>query len=284
MPTSLDPVFVAQALKKFLPPRQREAHKGHFGHVLIVGGDYGMPGAVRMAGESALRTGAGLVSIATRPEHISAIIASRPELMCHGITKATELEGLFKRATTLVLGPGLGRSAWSQELFACVMQSELPLVIDADGLFWLSQFELSRENWVLTPHPGEAANLLQTTNHAIQENRVGALGMLQQQYGGVIVLKGAGTLVLGKSHQPHICPSGNPGMATGGMGDILSGIIAALIAQGIELEIAAQIGVSIHAQAGDRIAHMSGERGMLATDLLPYIRELVNPDNKHEKR
>jgi hydroxyethylthiazole kinase-like uncharacterized protein yjeF len=281
MPTSsLDPVFIAKTLRQCLPPRQREAHKGHFGHVLVVGGDHGMPGAARMAGESALRAGAGLVSVATRAEHISAIIAGRPELMCHGIKKATELEVLFKRATTIILGPGLGRSAWSQELFACVMQSTLPLVIDADGLFWLSQFELSRENWVLTPHPGEAAHLLQTTSRAIQENRIGALGMLQQQYGGVIVLKGAGTLVLGKSHQPHICPNGNPGMATGGMGDILSGIIGALIAQGIELEHAAQIGVSLHAQAGDRIAKDVGERGMLATDLLPYIRELVNP---HEK-
>lgn len=280
MPTSLDPAFIAHALKQFLPPRQRDAHKGHFGHVLIVGGDHGMPGAARMAGESALRTGAGLVTVATRPEHISAIIAGRPELMCHGVKKASDLEILFKRATTIVLGPGLGRSAWSKELFACVMQSSLPLVVDADALFWLAQFELSRENWVLTPHPGEAANLLQTKSQGIQENRLGALGMLQQQYGGVIVLKGAGTLVLGKSHQPHICPSGNPGMATGGMGDILSGIIAALIAQGIELEHAAQIGVSLHAQAGDHIAKKLGERGMLATDLLPYIRELVNP---HEK-
>lgn len=277
MPTSLDPVFTAKEIHRFLPPRQRDAHKGNFGHVLVVGGDYGMPGAARMAGESALRSGAGLVSVATRHEHINAIIANRPELMCHGIKKASELESLFQRATTLILGPGLGRSPWSKELFACVVQSELPTVIDADGLFWLSQFELSHENWVLTPHPGEAARLLQTTNHAIQENRLGALGMLQQQYGGVIVLKGAGTLILGKSHQPHICPSGNPGMATGGMGDILSGIIAALIAQGIPLENAAQIGVSIHAEAGDQIAATQGERGLLATDLLPYIRNLVNP-------
>jgi hydroxyethylthiazole kinase-like uncharacterized protein yjeF len=277
MAKSLDPAFIAKEIQQFLPPRQRDAHKNDFGHVLVIGGDYGMAGAARMAGESALRSGAGLVSVATRHEHIPGIIASRPELMCHGIKKATELEPLFNHATTLVLGTGLGRSPWSKELFACAMQSELPMVVDADGLYWLTQYELSRENWVLTPHPGEAARLLQTTSQAIQENRLGALGMLQQQYGGVIVLKGAGTLILGKSHQPHICPSGNPGMATGGMGDILSGIIAALIAQGVPVENAAQISVSIHAQAGDQIAAIQGERGLLATDLLPYIRNLVNP-------
>lgn len=276
MPCLLNHDFLTQELRQFLPHRQREAHKGHFGHVLVIGGDYGMPGAVRMAGESALRTGAGLVSVATRPEHISAIIAGRPELMCHGIAKPETLEPLFRRATSIVLGPGMGRSSWSQELFACAMHSRLPMVIDADGLFWLSQFELSRENWVLTPHPGEAASLLQTTGQAIQDNRLGALGMLQTQYGGVIVLKGAGTLILGESHQSYICPDGNPGMATGGMGDILSGIIAGLMAQGIPLEKAAQMGVSIHAQAGDCIAKKYGERGMLATDLLIYIRRLVN--------
>lgn len=276
---SLDAHFIREQIRQYLPLRQRDAHKGHFGHVLVIGGDYGMPGAARMAGESALRTGAGLVSIATRTEHIPAIVSLHPELMCHGIKKPQELEPLLKRATVMVLGPGLGHSEWSKELFACAVQSGLPAVIDADALVWLSKFELNGQNWVLTPHPGEAAKLLQTDSAAIQENRVGALGLLQQQYGGVIVLKGAGTLILGPSHQPHICPNGNPGMATGGMGDILSGLIAGFIAQGVPLENAAYMGVSLHATAGDKIAHAFGERGMLATDLLPYIRELVNPKN-----
>jgi len=274
---SLDTDFIAKQIHEFLPLRQRDAHKGHFGHVLVIGGDVGMPGAPRMAAESALRTGAGLVTVATRPEHVQTVVACHPELMCHGVKKAQELEPLLQRATVVVVGPGLGQSEWSKELFACAMQSNLPMVIDADGLVWLSKFELSRENWVLTPHPGEAAKLLQSTSHDIQENRMGALGMLQQQYGGVVVLKGAGTLILGASHRPHICPNGNPGMATGGMGDILSGLIAGFIAQKIPLENAAYMGVSLHAQAGDKIAKLNGERGMLATDLLPYIRELVNP-------
>jgi hydroxyethylthiazole kinase-like uncharacterized protein yjeF len=273
----LDPQMINTQLHQFLPLRQREAHKGNFGHVLVVGGDYGMPGAVRMAGESALRTGAGLVTVATRPEHITCVIANRPEIMCHSIKKASELEKLIERATVIIIGPGLGRSEWSKELFACVMQSELPMIVDADALFWLSQFELSRDNWILTPHPGEAARLLQTDNQAIQHNRIGALGMLQLQFGGTIILKGAGTLILGNSHQPFQCTSGNPGMATGGMGDILSGIIAGLVSQHIPLENAALIGVSIHAQAADEAAKRYGERGLLATDLLSLLNKLINP-------
>lgn len=273
---SLEPDYIAKQIQAHLPMRQRDAHKGHFGHVLVIGGDNGMPGAPRMAAESALRTGAGLVTAAVRPEHVPVVAAMHPELMCYGIKKAQELEKLLKKATVIVLGPGLGQSTWSEELFACAVQSQLPMVIDADGLVWLSRFELSRENWVLTPHPGEAACLLQSTNQIVQQNREGAIGLLQQQYGGVVVLKGAGTLILGQSHQLHICPSGNPGMATGGMGDILSGLIAGFIAQGLAPETAALIGVSLHAQAGDKIAKLKGERGMLATDLLVYIRELVN--------
>lgn len=260
-----------------LPPRRRDAHKGSFGHVLIIGGDYGMPGAVRMAAESALRVGAGLVTVATRPEHINIVMSQQPEMMCHLIHNAAELEPLLAKATTIIIGPGLGRSDWSKELFACAMQSSLPTIIDADALYWLSQYEIIKDNCILTPHPGEAATLLQTTNDAIQQNRLGALGMLQLQYGGVIVLKGSGTLILGGSHLPTICTAGNPGMASGGMGDILSGIIGGLVAQQLTLETAAQCGVLIHAMAADRASKIAGERGLLATDLLPYVHSLVNP-------
>ncbi|HEV2614526.1 MAG TPA: NAD(P)H-hydrate dehydratase [Gammaproteobacteria bacterium] len=268
--------FTPEQIRQLLPSRARDAHKGNFGHVVVIGGDYGMPGAVRMAAETAMRTGAGLVSVATHPEHISAIVSNRPEIMCHGIQTPEQLEPLLKRATTLIVGPGLGRSEWSKELFACAMQSDLPTVLDADGLYWLSQFEINKNNWVLTPHPGEAAQLLQTTSKSIQENRLGAIGMLHIQYNGVTILKGAGTLILGDSHKAHICNFGNPGMATGGMGDILSGIIGGLVSQKVPLEQAALLGVFIHAKAGDMAAKEHGERGLLATDLLPYVRKLVN--------
>lgn len=268
--------FTAKQIRQLLPSRARDAHKGNFGHVLVIGGDYGMPGAVRMAAETAMRTGAGLVSVATHPEHISAIVSNRPEIMCHGITSAQQLEPLLKRATTIIIGPGLGKSDWSKELFACAMHSDLPMVVDADALYWLSQFEIPKNNWILTPHPGEAAQLLQTDSKSIQENRLGAIGMLHVQYQGVTILKGAGTLILGDSHKAHICKFGNPGMATGGMGDILNGIIGGLVSQKLPLEKAALLGVFIHAKAGDMAAKEHGERGLLATDLLPYVRKLVN--------
>ncbi len=265
------------ALQKFLPPRARAANKGDFGHVLIIGGDYGMAGAVRMAGEAAARIGAGLVSIATRPEHSNAITAARPELMCHGIHKSIDIKNLLARATVIILGPGLGRSAWSQELFHYVIATaKQPKVIDADGLNLLAQQPQHSEDWILTPHPGEAARLLACSVAEIQNDRLAAAHKLQTKYGGVIALKGAGTIVLGATETAGICHAGNPGMASGGMGDVLSGVIGGLLAQGLTLQQATEMGVCVHANAGD-LAAKDGERGLLALDLMPYLRELVNP-------
>lgn len=262
-------------LQHFLAPRSRDAHKGDFGHILLVGGDYGMPGAVRLAAEAALRVGAGLVSVATRPEHI-AIINTRPEVMCHGIVQATELEPLLQKATVVIIGPGLGRHTWGQSLLEKVLTTTLPLLVDADALSLLASKNISRHNWILTPHPGEAARLLSSTPNAIQADRFTAAQNLQTQYGGVTVLKGAGTVVVGHMTVPGVCNAGNPGMATAGMGDVLSGIIGGLLAQHIPPEMAARLGVCMHATAADRAA-VDGERGMLALDLMPHLRQLTNP-------
>lgn len=264
--------------KHFLLPRRRNAHKGHFGHVLIIGSDYGMPGAVHLAGEGAARAGAGLISIATRSEHAINAIVTRPELMCHGIEEPKQLLPLIEKANVIIIGPGLGRSDWSKELFAFTMQNHrnLPLIVDGDALFWLAQYELSNNDWVLTPHPGEAARLLHVNIENIEANRLATVGILQMQFGGTIVLKGAGSLILGNSQLPTVCTVGNPGMASGGMGDLLTGVIAGLIAQGIPTEQATQLGVLIHSSAADQAADLMGERGLLASDLLPYIRLLVN--------
>lgn len=263
-------------LQKILPPRAREASKSDFGHVLITGGDYGMAGAVRMAGEAAARVGAGLTSIATRPEHISAIVSARPELMCHPIQQAQDLKKLLARATVVVLGPGLGQSSWSQELFHYVIaNASQPKVIDADGLNLLAKQPQKREDWILTPHPGEAARLLNSTAEAIQKNRNTAVQQLQNKFGGIVVLKGAGTLIAG-SESLSICKSGNPGMASGGMGDVLSGVMGGLLAQHLNLLQAAELGVSLHATAADLAAKEKGERGLLALDLMEYLRKLVN--------
>ncbi len=262
-------------LAEYLPKRARNAHKGSYGHVLLVGGGPGMPGAARLCGEAALRTGAGLVSLATHPAHSAQIAASRPELICHPLVSAKGLESLLAAATVVALGPGLGQSEWAQELFETVVQSDLPLVVDADALNLLARNPQQRTNWVLTPHPGEAARLLGITTEQVQSDRVAALNALQEKYGGTVVLKGAGSLVSSQSGAPSISLRGNPGMASAGMGDVLTGIIAGLIAQGLSIEQAATYGVDLHAAAGDSAAE-AGERGMLASDLLQELRSWLN--------
>ncbi len=260
-----------------LHPRERDAHKGHFGHVLIVGGDYGMGGACRLAGEAALRSGAGLVSVATRPEHAFAITGVCPELMCHGVQKPSDLDPLLARATVVAIGSGLGQHPWGTTLWEHVLASDLPLVVDADALNVLAKKPITRENWILTPHPGEAARLLQSKPADVEIDRLKAVTALQKKFDGVIVLKGAGTLVMSKMNQPDLCIAGNPGMATAGMGDVLMGVIAALVAQGLSLLDAARLGVVAHATAADEAVEWGGgERGMLASDLFEGIRACLN--------
>lgn len=267
----------------YLPARSRYAHKGNYGHVLVVGGDYGMGGAVRMAAEAAARTGAGLVSVATRSEHILAVNAARPEIMCHGIENAQDLLPLLTKATCVVIGPGLGTSSWGRGLWQEVMRCDnLPLVVDADALNLLAEFYYEhvalfvKRNWILTPHPGEAAKLLNVDANVIQNDRYSAISQLQQNYGGIVVLKGSGSLIKDNDKLVGVCSYGNPGMASGGMGDVLSGILGGLCAQGLGVEKVTQLGVCIHAKAADLAAIKDGERGLLAMDLLPYVRALLN--------
>lgn len=262
-------------LKPLLPPRRRSAHKGEFGHLLIVGGDHGMAGAVRLAAEAALRVGSGLVTVATRSEHLAAMAAARPEVMWRGVESAADLQPLLQRATVVAIGPGLGQEEWGRQLFNCVAESELPLVVDADGLNLLAQGPANSCGWILTPHPGEAGRLLGCSAEQINRDRFDAAARLSRQYGGVVVLKGAGTLVVDGRGKMAVCSDGNPGMATAGMGDLLTGVIGALLAQGLSLSEAAQSGVALHVAAADRAA-LAGERGMLATDLLLPLRLLVN--------
>jgi hydroxyethylthiazole kinase-like uncharacterized protein yjeF len=261
-------------LARYLPRRSRAAHKGDHGHVLIVGGDDGMGGAVLMAARAALRVGSGLVSIATHPAHAAALVAAQPEVMGRGITNARELAPLIKRASVVVLGPGLGMGPWGREMSAEVVASDRPIVLDADGLNWLAQNIQHRNDWILTPHPGEAARLLGCTNAKIQDDRTQAVAQLRDRYGGVVALKGAGTLVRGE--RLAVCAYGNPGMAVGGMGDVLSGVIAGLLAQHLPLEAAARCGVLLHALAGDRAATVA-ERGLLPSDVIGALRHFANP-------
>ena len=263
-------------IRRCLPPRPADAHKGLSGHVLVIGGGPGMPGAARLAGEAALRAGAGLVSVATIPEHVAVIAAARPELMCAGVRDAADLATLFERASVIALGPGLGQSDWAGAVADAALASGLPVVLDADGLNLLAAAPRNRPDWVLTPHPGEAARLLDSDTDTIQRDRFAAVARLAERYGGTAVLKGAGTLVQTGDETPWLCAAGNPGMAVAGMGDVLTGTIAAVAAQCKELGPAARCGVLIHARAGD-LAAGTYRRGMLASDLLGPIRQQVNP-------
>jgi len=258
-----------------LGPRARGAHKGDFGHVLVIGGGEGMPGAVRLAGEAALRTGAGRVSVATHPSHAAILIATRPELMSHAVDDASDLEPLLEKTDVVAFGPGLGQSGWARALYARIAESSLPAIWDADALNLLATSPAQAANRVITPHPGEAATLLETRTASVQADRPSALASLVAKYGGTAVLKGAGSLVSTDS-TPFLCVSGNPGMAAPGMGDVLTGIIAGLLAQGLRMEDAAAMGVEVHARAGDRAAR-AGERGLIASDLISELRAVLNP-------
>lgn len=267
-------------LRQVLRPRSKTSHKSMNGKLLLVGGAPGMSGAIRLAAEAALRAGAGLVHVATHPESVAAVMAGRPEIMCRGIENASELGAWLTDADALVLGPGLGRSDWARALYAAFIGVAQPIVLDADGLNLLAGQPLERAGWVLTPHPGEAARLLGRDPVSVQTDRAQAVRDLVGRYGAVSVLKGACSLI-GQANENKdvsiaVCDRGNPGMATAGMGDVLSGITGALIVQGLALGAAAEAAVLVHALAGDDAAG-AGERGLIASDLMPFIRARVNP-------
>ena len=268
-------------LCSMLAPRARTAHKGSCGRVALIGGNAAMAGAIRMAAEASLRTGAGLVNVFTQAKNQSVVSSGRPELMVSAVANYPnqQLDTVLAQASCKVIGPGLGQDEWAQALFLAVLSEDKACLVDADALNLLANAPMQRNHWVLTPHPGEAARLLNCSVADIEGDRIAAAQNIQRRFGGVCVLKGAGTVVAGAQGQVKICPVGNPGMASGGMGDVLSGIIGGLIAQFAakhSLFDIACLGVCIHGMAADKAAEQ-GERGMLASDLMPFIRQLVNP-------
>lgn len=279
--TSLQPVayqLEEAQIKNKLPARRLSANKGDQGHVLIIGaGKAQFGGAVCLAGEAALRAGAGLVSVIVAPESMLRSSHATAELMITTCSTFEEVKPLFERASVILLGPGLSQSAWGEKAFHYAIQQSRPMVIDADGLNWLARYPQKVEQAVLTPHPGEAARLLNTTVEAIQRDRVKSIQQLQATFGGVIVLKGAGTLVMDPTQRIEIMPGAFPALATGGTGDVLAGVISALLAQGASLFDAATTAVCVHALAGKEQGQQ-GIRGMIASDLFLSIRRLLNSD------
>ncbi|HCS62767.1 MAG TPA: bifunctional ADP-dependent NAD(P)H-hydrate dehydratase/NAD(P)H-hydrate epimerase [Cellvibrio sp.] len=269
-------------LINLLAPRAADAHKGDFGHVMVIGGDTCYGGAALMAAEAAARTGAGKVSVATRPEHVAAILARRPEIMACGVVSGQELEPLLARPTLLVVGPGLGRTPWSEQMLQQAIKSGLPLVLDADALNIIAEGRVvpvashqQHSPWLLTPHPAEAARLLGITTAEVQADRFAAVRAISVRYKASVILKGAGSLVASVDGSIGVVTDGNPGMASGGMGDVLSGILGGLMAQGLSAHDAARLGAVVHACAADLAAEDLGQRSLLATDLIPYLGELL---------
>lgn len=242
---------------------------------MIVGGDHGFAGAIRMTGEAALRCGAGLVRVLTREENIPPLLTARPELMVAPLTRDTLQQGL-EWADVVVIGPGLGQDSWGKNALREVENCDKPMLWDADALNLQAFNPEKRHNRIITPHPGEAARLLNGNVGAIESDRLLAARKLVRRYGGVVVLKGAGTLLA--AEDGAVADVGNAGMASGGMGDVLSGIIGGLLAQKLSLYDAACAGCVVHGATADRLAAEKGTRGMLATDLLPALYPYVNPE------
>jgi NAD(P)H-hydrate epimerase len=264
-------------VKNQLNRRSRIAHKGSYGHVLVIGGAPGMLGAVCMTAEAAARVGAGKVTVATYPSHAALVSLNRPEIMSYGVETTEALMPLVDQADVVAIGPGLGQSIWARALLDAVKDLQKPVVADADALNLMAQTPFRFPESVITPHPGEAARLLEMSTAYIQSDRFAAVKSLQLRFGGVCVLKGAGTLIADEDGKIHVCTNGNPGMATGGMGDVLTGTIVGLLAQGFTTAEAARLGTCIHARSADQVAE-HGERGMLPTDLFPWLRYYVNPE------
>jgi NAD(P)H-hydrate epimerase len=270
-------LLTEDALSYWLLPRRRNTHKGESGRALCIGGDLGSGGAIVLCAEAALRSGAGLVDVATREAHVPVVLVRRPEVMPHAVESSEDLLPLLSRASAIAVGPGLGQGEWARAMLQLALDAGKPLVIDADALNLIAGTSISLSDAILTPHPGEAARLLGTDLVGVQSDRLSAAQAITQRYHAVTVLKGAGTVIAAPGETPRVLDAGNPGMAVGGMGDVLAGVIVSLRAQGLAAFDAASAGALMHSLAGDR-ASLHGERGLLPSDLFPHLRNLANPE------
>ena len=267
-------------LRKLL--RNSESHKGDFGHVLVVAGNIGFGGAALLSSKAAIKIGAGLVSLATRSEHLQAALSFAPEVMTKPVDSGQSLENYLDLPTVICLGPGLGKDYWSEQMIYKSLENthknKTPILIDADGLNLLPEFSKKLplpKKIVLTPHLGEAARLLNTSVEKVKKNKISAAKRISNKYNSVVVLKSHETLIC-KEDKIYICDKGNPGMATAGMGDVLSGMISGLIAQKLSLFEAACLGVDLHARAGDIYSEKNNQQSLLPTDIIDLFARVIN--------
>ncbi|PIJ52076.1 bifunctional ADP-dependent (S)-NAD(P)H-hydrate dehydratase/NAD(P)H-hydrate epimerase [Erwinia sp. OLTSP20] len=265
------------SLTGWLSPRRASSHKGDNGRLVMIGGDRGTAGAIRLAAEAAVRSGAGLVRVITHADNIGPLLTARPELMVDELSEHTLADAL-EWADVIVIGPGLGQGDWGKQALKKAENTAKPMLWDADALNLLAIRPDKRQNRIITPHPGEAARLLNVSIGEIEGDRVAAAQRLAKRYGGVVVLKGAGTIIASQQAELAIADVGNPGMASGGMGDVLAGIIGALTGQKLSLYDAACAGCVVHGAAADRVAGLKGPRGMLASDLFSQLYLYLNPE------
>ena len=278
----LKPLAYLSSEKIVLPKRQAFGHKGSYGHVLVVGGHADMGGAVIMSAEAAFHAGAGKVSVVCHAKHHQAILARSPNIMVRDINALDQktIQHLLTQIDAVCFGMGLGRDEWAEHVYLkwfnlLNQNSHLEVVLDADGLWFLAKHPQKLNTHVYaTPHSGEAATLLGCKPADVEQDRIAVIQQLQQKYAGQWVLKGAGSLIL--EDELFICTQGNAGMGTGGMGDVLAGMIASLKAQFHE-QVALHEIVSLHAQAGDLLAE-NGMRGLQAHEMGKMIYKVVNKE------
>ena len=273
------PALTAKQVIAPFPKRPRDSHKGDFGTVAVIGGASGMVGAPLMAGRAALKLGAGCVHVGLLADNAPVVDLMQPELMLHKAVDALQLPGM----NVIAIGCGLGRSLAAQKLLHDAVHSPAALVLDADALNLLAQrpdlgtvVRSRKAATVLTPHPGEAARLLGIKTEEIQADRVTAVQRLAQKFGGSVVLKGADSLCATSDGKLYVNKTGNPGMSAAGMGDVLTGMVAAFLAQGMSTDDALLLAVHLHGAAGDELAKQQATIGMSATEVTEWARWLLN--------
>lgn len=270
-------ILSEDSLAEVFPPRFPSAHKGAYGHLLIVGGNTGMSGAVILAAEAALSLGVGKISVATRQASLSPLLSRAPEVMAHQVDHYNDLKPLIDQCTAIVIGPGLGTDSWAEQMLHRCLAEDIPVVVDADAIRLIAEGRVkpSHERVCFTPHPGEAALVLDSSTTEVQEDRFAALEALENTIPGHWLLKGNGSLLTRTNHPGYLNMTGNPGMASGGMGDVLSGLIGSTLAQGYGVEESAAAGVLTHGAAADIASDVVGEISLKATDVIAAVPEFL---------